>query len=242
MPGNSVRGVLVTRPAARAATLAETIRGMGFTPFISPLLRYVDTGNALPVTPDFIDAIAFTSSEGVAAFSRLAPDADFLSRPALAVGPATAAAARAAGFGRVLTAPDGSARSFPATLVNLPQVKNILHISGRDVTTETLFPDMPVRVIRHIAYDAVAIDNLEPQAQQAITDGAITHALFFSVRTAAQFTKLLPSIGGGTALSGITACCLSAKVAETLPVQSFRKVMIAEKPALANLLVLLNAA
>src|SRR5438552_14106506 len=91
---------LVTRPRAEAAELAESLAARGIEAIVEPLLeiRYHDAA-----APDLsgIQAILCTSANGVRALARLSDERGV---PVLAVGEATAARARAAGFAQVESA------------------------------------------------------------------------------------------------------------------------------------------
>ena len=92
--------VWITRAEPGAARTAARIRDMGLTPLVAPLLAVQPLRPALPDLARF-DALAFTSPNGVAAFSALTSMRD---RPVFAVGDATAQAAQNAGFVAVRSA------------------------------------------------------------------------------------------------------------------------------------------
>jgi uroporphyrinogen-III synthase len=91
-----------TQPAAEAT--ADRVRALGHRAFVAPLLEV----KSIPGRIDLEDvaALAFTSANGVAAFVQRAPQRDLR---VYAVGAATAAAARAAGFKTVLHTSGGVA-------------------------------------------------------------------------------------------------------------------------------------
>lgn len=91
--------IWITRALPAAEKTAERVRALGHEPLVAPLLavRPVDAG-ALDLSG--VGALAFTSANGVHAFSRLCADRTL---PVFAVGQATAAAAREAGFRRVFS-------------------------------------------------------------------------------------------------------------------------------------------
>ncbi len=91
--------VWVTRAEPGATRTAERVRALGFTPVVQPLLavRFVDAALDL----EGVTALAFTSRNGIEGFARLHPGRDLA---VYAVGDATAEAARAAGFARVVSA------------------------------------------------------------------------------------------------------------------------------------------
>jgi len=95
-----------TEPGARAT--AERVRALGLEPLTAPLLAIAPLAFA-PIDlgdPGDIAALAFTSLQAPALFlAGAGPSApDLLRLPVFAVGQATAQAARAAGFARVVSA------------------------------------------------------------------------------------------------------------------------------------------
>lgn len=91
--------IWVTRAEPEAATTADRLRALGHVPFVAPLLAL----SFLEAEVDLkgVDALAFTSANGVRAFSDASPDRNLR---VFAVGDATARAAKAAGFKRVYSA------------------------------------------------------------------------------------------------------------------------------------------
>src|SRR6476646_3027086 len=94
MPSRLGRRALVTRPRAEAMALAEALAMRGIATVIEPLLdiHYRDEP-----APDLagVQAVLCTSANGVRAWARLSGERDIA---LFAVGEATAARARAAGF------------------------------------------------------------------------------------------------------------------------------------------------
>lgn len=91
--------VWITRTLPGAALTAASVRSLGWTPLIDPLLEV----RQLDVAVQMVDvgALAFTSPNGVAAFARLC---DQRALPVFAVGDGTADAAHDAGFVQVASA------------------------------------------------------------------------------------------------------------------------------------------
>jgi uroporphyrinogen-III synthase len=91
--------VWITRARPGALATADRVAALGFAPVVDPLL----TVEALDIEIDLshVEALAFTSANGVEAFTRLS---DARGLPVFAVGRATARAAEAAGFVSVASA------------------------------------------------------------------------------------------------------------------------------------------
>jgi uroporphyrinogen-III synthase len=92
--------IWITRAQPGADSTAERVRALGHEAIIAPLLA-VRTLHDVQVDLRGVAALAFTSANGVRAFSDLSAER---SLRVFAVGAATAQAARAAGFRRVLSA------------------------------------------------------------------------------------------------------------------------------------------
>lgn len=96
---SAVRRVWVTRAEPGAARTAARLTALGYEPVVAPLLAIRALTPEIDLTG--IEALAFTSVNGVQAFSALSA---VRSLPVFTVGDATAAAAREAGFAEVRSA------------------------------------------------------------------------------------------------------------------------------------------
>lgn len=138
MNARSLRGigVVITRPRAAAEALAAALAREGARPFVFPALAIED----LPPTPELEAALArlpraalaaFVSAHavqrGLAAAARHGPWPQEVA--VAAVGEATAAALRAAGFARVIAPRD---RHDSEALLALPELQEP-QVRGRDV-------------------------------------------------------------------------------------------------------------
>lgn len=127
--------VIVTRTLPGARDTAETLRSLGYTPILSPMLRIVETGFD-PGLADGIAHIVFTSANGVhaVAAAKVSPDIRVW-----CVGPSTADAARAAGYANVGEG-DGNADDLARLILSSGAEGPILHVAneaaaGNMVTT-----------------------------------------------------------------------------------------------------------
>ena len=141
--------VLVTRPQPAADRLAGRLRGHGLSVQVAPLMRIVPVAHdaaALARAPGLV----FTSAHAVA---MAGPGLD---RPAMCVGPATADAARAAGF-RVTVGPGDAAGLLPL----LTGLDGWLHPRGTHVAAVLPVPGV-------VVYDQQALPL--PDAARALLD------------------------------------------------------------------------
>ncbi len=171
--------VLLTRPEPGASATASRLTALGHWVTVAPLLAFAACDWTLP--EDRPDAVVMTSASaarfgglGLAALADL---------PLFAVGAATAAAARAAGFTTVIAGAAGIADL--AGVVAAHGATRLLHLAGED----RMAFDWPagVSVETRTVYAAHLVDDL-PAAD--LRDDAIDIVLLYSPRTAAHFADL----------------------------------------------------
>jgi uroporphyrinogen-III synthase len=225
--------VLITRPREDGAAIAARLAALGHRPLVAPLLepRWFD-GAALDLAG--IAAILVTSANGVRALVRRTPRRDI---PVFAVGPQTAREARAAGVARVENA-DGDVKALAAAVPRwlAPDAGPLLHVRGEDSIghlAEALSA-LGYAVRRQTLYAVDAVP-LPQEAMQALRDGTVDAALFFSPRSARIFLEQ----AAGLPLQEITAFCISPATAAALPKGRFGAVRVAAGPNQDALLALL---
>ncbi len=167
------------------------------------------------------------------------PDA-YVELPLLAVGNATAAAARAAGFATVHSA-DGDAGALAALAIRSLHPNNgpLLLATGRGQGTRlaaALRAD-GFRVQRRAVYAAAAIRQFPPHAAEAIREG-LHAALFFSAETARAFARLLPR-SLRDQLARTNAVVIGRQAADALQHLPFRELRVALRPTQDGVLALL---
>ena len=227
--------VLVTRPEADAAPLAAALAARGHTAILEPLLAVVARPEAA-VDLAGVQALALTSANGARI---LAERTDRRDLPVFAVGDATAAAARAAGFTEVASA-DGDVAALVALVASRldPSAGAVLHPAARrpagDLRGRLEAAGFAVR--RIALYDAVPKEAFSPATDAALRGGRIDAALFFSPRTGRTFVRLLSGSGLTAQCDCIVAVCLSAAVAEEIKHLPWRALRIAAQPTQAALL------
>lgn len=203
--------VLVTRPQAEAQALARLLRVLGHVPVACPLLdiRYISASIDL----DGVQALLFTSGAGVRAFARLEPHREL---PVFAVGDATAAMAREAGFTTVHSAEgDGDALVQAVAGALDPKHGAVLHPAGLQVAGDPGAALAPrgFAYRRLVLYEAIQAVTLPEEGQAALATGALEAVLFFSPRTAEAFVSLVAKAGLVDRCRSLGAYCLSGAVA-----------------------------
>jgi len=232
---------LVTRPQEDAAGLAEALRARGIEPVIEPMLSVV-TETADPISLENVQAILFSSANGVREFARREARRDL---PVYAVGDASARAASAAGFTKVKSAGRDAETLAKLVAAELkPAGGALLHPRGRDTTghLDTALKAAGFELRDPVVYRAEAARSLSETLRKSLADGSVDFALFFSPRTARGFAAAAQDAGLGAAMRKVTAVCLSQAVADALAPLSFVKVIVAAAPNQDALLAALPAA
>lgn len=226
--------LLVTRPRADAERLARLLDARGHDCLCEPLLTIEPLPAALSL--EGVQALAATSRNGVEAFVRQEPRRDL---PVYAVGSATAAAARRAGFATVLSAA-GDANSLAALLARRlrPAAGAILHLAGERVAADLglLLADIGLAVRRVSLYRARAAEAFSPAVEAALRESRLEGATFLSPRTATTFVRLVQASGLEAATQRMVAFCLSPAVAAALEPLPWAAIEAAREPTLAALL------
>ncbi|MFQ5347492.1 MAG: uroporphyrinogen-III synthase [Rhodothalassiaceae bacterium] len=204
--------ILLTRPLPESRALAQRLRRMGHSVRIAPMLEIRAVGEgAIPQAG--VAALVFTSANGVR-FG--APRIEGRDLPAWCVGPRTAAAARRAGFSRVVSA-DGDALALADRIAAAldPAAGTLLHPAGRDHR-----PALADRLRRagfhlrtEIVYEAQPVTALPPHVVAALKAGDIDLVLLYSSRTAAAFARAVQQEAGVAAMARLVILALSPAVA-----------------------------
>lgn len=210
--------VAITRALPDAERTAERVRERGAIAVLAPLLRIEPCAHDIDLRG--AQAVLFTSANGVRAF---AGASSHTSLPVIAVGGATAQAAREAGFANVRSSDgDGSALFALARATLDPAAGKLVHISGRHVAGDLAgaFRSAGFIYERRIAYTAEAV-AAPPRAFAEKLD----LVLFHSRRAAAIFLAL-----GAPGAAGMAAACLSEAIAAKARAAPWRRMIVAPAP------------
>ncbi len=238
------RRVLVTRPVEDAAPLAERLEANGFTAVVEPLLRIRFLEGAGPDLSG-LQALAFTSANGVRALAHAAPDAKGKGLAVFAVGPATAEAARAAGFADVRNA-DGDVAALARLIIDacVAAAGAVLHVAGRARAGDLMgaLQGAGLEARRAVLYEAVAAEALSESLRREIEAGDIGAVLIFSPRTAGLFVNLMTDAGLAPLARDMCLVALSPAVAEAAAALPWGAVKVAGAPEQEALLAALAQA
>jgi uroporphyrinogen-III synthase len=235
--GKSVRA-LVTRPREDAQPLVEALAARGVAALIEPMMEILYRDAAVDLT--CIRAVLCTSANGVRALAR---NTDERAVAFYAVGEATAACARAAGFAAVESAAGNAADLARLVSDRLPpQGRPLLHVCGAELAGDLAgaLADRGFVVERRVLYEARPVPALSDTAATALAAGDIDAALFFSPRTAAIFTHLVEAAGLDRVCAGIAVVSISPATDAALGAMPWRWRRVAERPDQVGLLASLD--
>jgi uroporphyrinogen-III synthase len=232
--------VLVTRPQADAAPLIEALQALGYQVLNEPLLA-VEPIRTARIDLDGVQALLFTSANGVRVFAELSPARGL---PVFAVGEATARAAEGVGFTRTENA-GGTVEDLADLVVRRldPAAGTLFHGAASQVAGDLkgLLEAAGFAVRRSVLYRTRPAERLSPETRRAIAEGRLDAVLFFSPRTAETFVRLSADAGLSTAFASCHAVCLSQAVGTRLEALTWRDIRLAAQPDQDHLLRALQA-
>jgi len=205
--------ILVTRPREESERLARQLEAKGHDVLVEPLFTIEQLPDA-PLDLDGVQALLMTSANGVRAFARRSPRRDLR---VLAVGDATADAARAFGF-EVVDSAGGDVDDL-ARLVRervRPEDGALLHSAGSVVAGDLAgaLEAAGFQVRRTVLYRAEPVAALSDTTVAALRDGRVDVVMFFSPRTARTFVSLAKAAGVEAAASHMALLGLSPAIAD----------------------------
>jgi uroporphyrinogen-III synthase len=219
--------ILVTRPREEGEKIARRLAAMGHQTLLAPLLsvKFLD---GAPLDLAGIQAVLVTSANGVRALARRTPNRH---AAIFAVGPQSAAAAREAGFLRVQSASGDAAALAQAVVRGADPAAGILLHASSEEAGNALCERLTARGFqtrREVLYRMEKAARLPPQAVDAIRQGEVGAALFFSPQSAALFAECVTRDGLST--DRLIAICISANTAAALEKLTFAEIRIAAAP------------
>lgn len=233
--------LLVTRPEPDASELKIRIEALGHQASVCPLIEIeAAPGSALRL--DGVQALIATSRNAIRSLAGNKSLDRMRSLKLFAVGPATAAEARSAGFSDVVEGA-AAARDLVPVIAGKVQAANgaLLHLAG-----DTLAFDLKsaleregFTVLEEVIYRSRAASSLAPAAAEAIRVGTLHGVILMSPRTASVFAELVRGAGLADAARRLRYFCLSEAVARSLDVLAPRDVSVARRPNTEEVLALL---
>lgn len=231
--------ILVTRPEEDARPLRDQLEALGAEPVVVPLMTVAQNDDA-SVDLGGVQALAFTSANGVRAFAR-ACEARAL--PVFAVGDATARTARETGFAEVSSA-GGNVDDLSRLIAERldPSGGTVFHAAGRDLAGD-LSGQLEARgfaVRRTVLYRALQPDALPEAIADLLRRRRLDGVLLFSPRSATSFVSLVDAAKLLNELAYVTLYALSDAVAEAAGQADWAHIRIASRPEQGALLDLVD--
>jgi uroporphyrinogen-III synthase len=228
--------VLVTRPEPGASETAARLTALGFCPLLAPAIRIQPMPPRLP-PPDRVVAALITSGQAVGALP-----ASYRNARLFAVGDATAARARQAGFTDVTSAAGDAADLIAAVRGGVAPGSTLLLVTGQRLgfPLATSLRELGFAVIRRSVYAPVPVRRLPPPALRALRAGEVTAALFFSADTATRFAAMAGGNMLENSFGNTDAVAISPAAAVALKGLPWRRILIAACPNQDAMLALLR--
>jgi uroporphyrinogen-III synthase len=236
--------VLVTRPAPDHEATAAALRDKGIEAIMAPLMRC----EAVAFADDGADyaGVIVTSANALRAIEHHPVRARLLALPLFTVGEHSAAAAKAAGVGKVVISKSKAARNAAqlAELVSRhfngavpPQP--LLYLAGAEITRD-VGADLTARgfpVVTRTVYRMAPLAHLPKVALDAFAAGRIEAVLHYSRRSAQAFLAAARIEGVEISALALPHCCLSDAIAEVLRDAGAARVVVArnaDEPAMID--------
>lgn len=218
--------ILNTRPAIYRDAMHEALAPLGVPVVDAPVLAPRPLATAVPHAEAF-DTLIFTSQISVAFF----PAADaWRAKMVYAVGEATAAAARRAGFARVIAAA-GDARDLARILSRLG-FGRALYPSAADVAAalDTIFAG---RIVRVPIYRMTPTGGFDPEIVRRLRSADRIIAPFFSRRSTHAAAEALNAIAGAVEVAAVGISTAALDITVPAPWSVAR---IAREPSFAGVI------
>lgn len=229
--------ILVTRQEPDASATVARLATLGWEGIAAPLLAIEAVPARLPPA-GAVQAVILGSINAVRHLPKR-----FRARPLLAVGDATAEAARAAGFAHVESAA-GDARDLAALAsARLDPAGPPLLLATARGAGAPLAADLRARgfrVLRRVTYRARPLPVLPEAAAAALAEGRVAEVLFFSASAARVFGRVARARRLTHTLGGVGAVTISLAASEIATSLGFGAVRTAARPDQESLLALLG--
>ncbi|MCH8489692.1 MAG: uroporphyrinogen-III synthase [Oceanicaulis sp.] len=218
------RPVLVTRAEPGASLTCNRLAALGYHAVNAATAQIAATEGA----PDWTGAggVIVTSPNGAGQLTRLGAPSSLI---VFAVGPATTAAAQAAGYETIVTG-SGDAAGLLDIILSAPNPGRLIHVRGRDQTFDLsgALTAMGRDAHSHVAYEARPVEALPVAALEALGPGAIV--LIYSPLGAERLLALTGAARRLSALGASHILAISEAAASPLRHAGAGRVMLAQRP------------
>jgi uroporphyrinogen-III synthase len=228
--------VLVTRPHPDDEATAAGLRARGFEVLLAPMLRFEPIAFHDDMDARY-GAVIVTSANALRGIEPHLTDSRLLKLPLFAVGEHTAAAARDAGFSKVVSAKGDATALRDSVLASvkakeLKKASPLLYLAGADLARDLAgeLGDGGLRVVTHTTYRMVPVASQPREVCDAFAASRIKAVLHYSRRSARAFLDAARAGGVEISALSIPQCCISAAVAAVVREAGATQVMVAATP------------
>jgi uroporphyrinogen-III synthase len=228
--------ILVTRPSPDDEASASALRARGFDALKAPMLRFEAVAFHDEADVRF-GAVIVTSANALRGIEPHLSGSRLLKLPVFAVGEHTAAAARRAGFAKVVSANSDASGLRDAVLAGvqakeLKKAHPLLYLAGADLARDLAgeLGERGFTVVTHTTYRMSAVKSLPPEATEAFAASKVEAVLHYSRRSARAFLEAARTAGVEISALAVPQCCISANVALVLRDAGATQVMVAASP------------
>ena len=241
--------ILVTRPQPDNETTGASLRARGFDVLLAPMLRFEPVALLEDEDADYA-AIIVTSANALRAIEPQLPGHRWLKLPLFTVGDRTAAAARRAGFSKIISAAGDSQDLRELILAKARGKKRefgrgpLLYLAGADLSRDLAgeLGEHGLTVVTRTTYRMVASSDLSPEVLEAIAANQVQAVLHYSARSARVFVDAVRAAGVEISALAVPQCCISANVATVLREAGASRVALASSPDENSLFVAVDRA
>jgi uroporphyrinogen-III synthase len=228
--------VLVTRPQPDDETTAASLRARGFAVLKAPMLRFEPVAFQ-DDTDTAYGAVVVTSANALRGVEPHLENSRLLTLPLFAVGARTAAAARGAGFEKVISA-DGDAAGLRDCVLasvkakELKKASPLLYLAGADLARDLAgeLGERGFTVVTHTTYRMAPVSSLPREICDAFAAHRVEAVLHYSRRSARAFLQAARAGGVEISALAIPQCCISAQVATVVRDAGATQVVVAATP------------
>ena len=241
--------ILVTRPQPDNEATGASLRARGFDVLLAPMLRFEPMALLEDEDADYA-AIIVTSANALRAIEAQLSGHRWLKLPLFTVGDRTAAAARRAGFSKIISAAGDSQDLRELILAKARGKKRefgrgpLLYLAGADLSRDLggELGEHGLTVVTRTTYRMVASSDLPPEALEAIAANQVQAVLHYSARSARVFVDAVRAAGVEISALAVPQCCISANVATVLREAGASRVALASSPDENSLFVAVDRA
>jgi uroporphyrinogen-III synthase len=228
--------VLVTRPHPDDEATAAGLRARGFEVLLAPMLRLEPIAFHDDMDARY-GAVIVTSANALRSIEPHLTESRLLKLPLFAVGEHTAAAARDAGFSKVIAAKGDATALRDCVLASakakeLKKASPLLYLAGanlaRDLAGE--LGERGFTVVTHTTYRMIPVSSLPPETCDGFAANRVEAVLHYSRRSARAFLEAARTAGVEISALSIPQCCISDAVASIVRDAGATQVVVARSP------------